>query len=108
VRVVQIHDSKETVIGSTKVVTTSGGVIVGRVRDVPYKDATTWTVDLAEGDLLQFELWDHNDENPDQRIFACKADLTMLDPSEQTCSGFVNGVIGELIGTISAVLTPKE
>lgn len=104
VRVVQIHDSKETVIGMTRIITTGTSVIPNRVRELDYSDSDTWTVGLAEGDLLAFELWDHNDDMPDQKIFDCKADLTSFDPPEQTCSALV----GLLLTTISADLAPKE
>jgi hypothetical protein len=105
VRVVQIHDSKETVIGSTRVITTAATTAIpNRVRELNYGSSETWTVDLAEGDLLDFQLWDHNGEMPDRKIFECKPDLTTFDPAEQTCSAD----IGSVLTTITASLVPKN
>jgi hypothetical protein len=100
VRVVQIHadGSPDTVVGQTATTMDS--------PRVDYTDAPTWTVSLAQGDLLVVQVWDHNVEVDDSEIFECKPNLTKLVGGQQTCGDRRGPFYAPL--TVTVDLEPKK
>jgi hypothetical protein len=99
VRVVQVHadGSPDEVIGRTATARSMS-------YQIEYTGAATFTVNLAQGDYLDFELFDENTDMDDRLLFDCKPDLTNLKSGPQTC----RGLIGVTLAQITAYLEPKK
>ena len=97
VRVIQMHADKPTVVGQTDTVLDDASPM--------YTSAPTWTVDLAQGDLLVFQVWDDNSELADTELYECKPNLTDFKPGPQRCGDF-KGPLYRLL-TVTVDLEPK-
>ncbi|MFI5307721.1 MAG: hypothetical protein ACHQ53_10235 [Polyangiales bacterium] len=88
--VTRIRNGVETKIGMTSI-----------VMDQPnpmYVDAT-FIIDLMRGDILRFDVWDHNDMPvADQLLFECKPNLTNLMPGPIGCTTLAGPLYAQLVG----------
>jgi hypothetical protein len=59
---------------------------------------TPFTLQLMQGDVLRFEVWDHDDPpNPDDKLFDCKPDLTNVMPGPLSCSTMAGPLNAQLV-----------